>query len=121
MNIEKYNFKTEPYQHQIDTLKLSANENLYALFLEMGLGKSKILLDNIAILFKEEKISGAVIVAPKGVLDNWGRNEIDKHLPDDVEREVLVWQPNHTQRWTKDFKRMVEEDSTGKLNIFLII
>ena len=120
MNIEKYNFKTEPYQHQIDTLKLSANENLYALFLEMGLGKSKILLDNIAILFKEKKISGAVIVAPKGVLDNWGRNEIDKHLPDDVEREVLVWQPNHTQRWTKDFKRMVEEDSTGKLNIFLI-
>ena len=42
MNIEEYNFKTEPYQHQIDTLKLSANENLYALFLEMGLGKSKI-------------------------------------------------------------------------------
>ena len=41
MNIEEYNFKTEPYQHQIDTLKLSANENLYALFLEMGLGKSK--------------------------------------------------------------------------------
>ena len=120
MNIEEYSFKTEPYQHQIDTLKLSANENLYPLILEMGLGKSKILLDNIAILFKEKKISGAVIVAPKGVLDNWGRNEIDKHLPDDIKKEVLIWQPNHTQRWTKDFKRMVEEDSTGKLNIFLI-
>ena len=64
MNIEEYNFKTEPYQIP-DTLKLSANENLYALFLEMGLGKSKIILDNIAILFKEEKISGAVIVHQK--------------------------------------------------------
>ena len=96
MNIEEYNFKTEPYQHQIDTLKLSANENLYALFLEMGLGKSKILLDNIAILFKEEKISGAVIVAPKGVLDNWGRNEIDKHLPDDVEKRSSMATEPHT-------------------------
>ena len=61
----------------------------------MGLGKSKILLDNIAILFKE-KISGASTVPKKVQADNWGRNEIDKHLPDDVEREVLVWQPNHT-------------------------
>ena len=86
----------------------------------MGLGKSKILIDNIGILFLDKKITGAVVVAPKGVLDNWSINELDRHLPDTIERNVLVWQSNHTQQWTKDFKSMVEEDSTGKLNFLLI-
>jgi len=120
MEIKNYEYKTEPYQHQRDVLETSAYKNLYALFLEMGLGKSKILLDNLAILFKQDEVSGAVIVAPKGVLNNWSENEIARHLPDDIERNVLVWQSNHTQRWTKAFKDMVEEDSTGKLNILLV-
>ena len=120
MEIKNYEYKTEPYQHQRDVLETSAYKNLYALFLEMGLGKSKILLDNLAILFKQDEVSGAVIVAPKGVLSNWSENEIARHLPDDIERNVLVWQSNHTQRWTKAFKDMVEEDSTGKLNILLV-
>jgi SNF2 family DNA or RNA helicase len=72
------------------------------------------------MLFLDKKITGAVVVAPKGVLDNWSINEIDRHLPDIIERNVLVWQSNHTQQWTKDFKSMVEEDSTGKLNFLLI-
>ena len=49
MDIETYNYKTEPYEHQRETLAKSAHKNLYALFLEMGLGKSKILLDNAAM------------------------------------------------------------------------
>ena len=62
MDIETYNYKTEPYEHQRETLAKSAHKNLYALFLEMGLGKSKILLDNAAMLFDQEKISGLLIV-----------------------------------------------------------
>ena len=54
MEITNYEYKTEPYQHQREVLETSAYKNLYALFLEMGLGKSKILLDNLAILFKQD-------------------------------------------------------------------
>ena len=120
MRMNNYEFKTEPYEHQLETLKQSAHRTLFALFLEMGLGKSKILLDNAAVLFEEDKISGLLIVSPKGNLRNWDVHEINKHLPDRVNRNVVVWQPNHTQRWTKDYKKMVEEDSTGVLNIFLV-
>ena len=115
-----YEFKTPPYTHQKQTLEQSADKPLHALFLEMGLGKSKILIDNMGMLFMKGEISGALIVAPKGVLQNWSVNEIERHLPDSIERNVLVWQPNHTQRWTKNFKDMVTEDSTGKLNILLM-
>ena len=120
MDIEAYNFKTEPYKHQRETLAKSAHKNLYALFLEMGLGKSKILLDNAAILFDQEKISGLLIVSPKGNLRNWDVHEVNKHLPDHIQRNVLVWQPNHTKQWLKDYKEMVEGDSDGILNIFLV-
>ena len=120
MNLQNYEYKTEPYQHQTDTLELSLDSPLFALFLEMGLGKSKILLDNAALLFEHQKISGLLIVSPKGNLPNWDVHEINKHLPDRIQRNVLVWQPNHTQRWTTAYKKMVEEDSTGVLNIFLV-
>ena len=120
MEITNYEFKSEPYQHQLETLQESYHRNLFALFLEMGLGKSKILLDNAGILFEEGKISGLLIVSPKGNLRNWDINEVNKHLPDRIERNVLVWQPNHTQKWLHDFKTMVNEPSDGTLNIFLV-
>ncbi|MAQ88996.1 MAG: hypothetical protein CMM03_03995, partial [Rhodopirellula sp.] len=75
MTIEQYEYKTTPYKHQRETLARSCEETNFALFLEMGLGKSKILIDNMAYLFQAGKISGALIVAPKGVLDNWDINE----------------------------------------------
>ena len=53
-----YRFKTEPYQHQLDALSASYKEKVFALFCEMGTGKSKILLDNIAMLFDEGKLNG---------------------------------------------------------------
>ena len=120
MKLKEYEFKTEPYEHQSETLNLSAYRTLFALFLEMGLGKSKILLDNAALLFEEQKISGLIIVTPKGNLRNWDVHEITKHLPERVDRNVLVWQPNHTQKWLREFEKMTKEDSTGTLNIFLI-
>lgn len=120
MKLNNYEFKSEPYQHQLDTLKSSAHRNLFALFLEMGLGKSKILLDNAGMLFEEGKISGLLIISPKGNLSNWDVHEINKHLPERIERNVVVWQPNHTQKWAYEFEKMVKNDSDGVLNIFLV-
>ena len=69
----KYKFKTKPYKHQLNALKRSWNKRNFALFCEMGTGKSKILLDNIAVLYDEGKISAALIVAPKRSLQELGR------------------------------------------------
>ena len=84
-----YEFKTPPYAHQKQTLEQSADKPLHALFLEMGLGKSKILIDNMGMLFMKGEISGALIVAPKGVLQNWSVNEIERHLPDSEPHTTL--------------------------------
>ena len=36
-------------------------------FMEMGTGKSKVLIDNISMLYDKGKINGLLIIAPKGV------------------------------------------------------
>ena len=87
----KYRFKTKPYQHQLDALAASYKKKVFALFCEMGTGKSKILLDNIAMLFDEGKINGALLVAPKGVYKNWIDQEIPTHLPDHIQCRTFQW------------------------------
>ena len=46
-----YKFKTKPYEHQLKALGACHNKENYALFMEMGTGKSKVLVDNIAMLY----------------------------------------------------------------------
>ena len=65
-----YRFKTEPYAHQLKALAACHKKENYALFMEMGTGKSKVLIDNIAMLYDQGKINAALIVAPKGVYRN---------------------------------------------------
>jgi len=120
MNIAEYPFKTTPYEHQLKSLQRSLHRQEYAYFLEMGLGKSKVLLDNAAILFDEGKIDALVVVTPKGNLRNWDKLEIPRHLPEHIERKVLVWQPNHTRAWRESYDEMVKDDSHGRLNILTI-
>ena len=74
--IDNYKFKTKPFEHQKEALKRSWAAKTYALFMEMGTGKSKVLVDNIAMLYDKGAIRGAVIVAPKGVYKNWDMHRI---------------------------------------------
>ena len=63
-----YKFKTKPFAHQLKALKRSWNKPYFAYFMEMGTGKSKVLIDNISMLYDQGKIDGALIVAPKGFI-----------------------------------------------------
>ena len=96
--IKNYKFKTKPYAHQKLALKKSWAEKTYALFMEMGTGKSKVLVDNMAILYNNAAIRGALIVAPKGVYKNWYDIEIPVHLPDHVKHSKVLWEPTSSKK-----------------------
>ena len=87
-----YRFKTKPYAHQLKALEMSWNREVFAYFMEMGTGKSKVLLANIAMLYDKGKINGALIIAPKGVYKNWYDSEIKTHLVDHIDKKVVLWQ-----------------------------
>jgi len=97
-----YKFKTKPYAHQLKTLEMSWDKKVFAYFMEMGTGKSKVLIDNISMLYDKGKINAALIIAPKGVYKNWFDSEIPTHMPDHIEKKMVLWESNITKSKEKE-------------------
>jgi SNF2 family DNA or RNA helicase len=93
----KYKFKTKPYEHQLKALEMSWTKETFAYFMEMGTGKTKVLIDNMAMLYDKGKIDGALIIAPKGVIGTWHNQELPTHLPNHIENVTVLWQANITK------------------------
>ena len=107
-NIMKYKCKTKPYDHQVKALEMSWDRPYFAYFMEMGTGKSKVLIDNISMLYDNGKINGVLIVAPKGVVKNWYEGEIPTHLVDHIEHKTVLWQSSITQTQQKKLDTLFE-------------
>lgn len=86
-----YIFKTEPYKHQQKALDVSFNSESFALLMDMGTGKSKVLVDTIANLDRQDEINSVLILAPKGVYKNWVGKEIPAHFPEQIPHKVAYW------------------------------
>ena len=85
-----YRFKTKAFKDQLQGLEKSWSKQAWAWFMEMGTGKTKVCIDNIAMLYDRGKIDRAIVIAPNGIKRNW-RNELSIHMADHVEYRVAVW------------------------------
>ena len=103
-----YKFKTKPYDHQIKALEKSVDKKNYAYFMEMGTGKSKVLVDNMAMLYDKGKINGALIIAPKGVYNNWYVGEIPTHLASHIQPKMVIWTATISKTKQKEYDSLFE-------------
>jgi SNF2 family DNA or RNA helicase len=92
----------------LTALEKSWNKETYAYFMEMGTGKTKVLIDNMSMLYDKGKIDGALIIAPKGVVKTWYEQEIPTHLPDHIENVTVLWQPNITKKQQEKLESLFE-------------
>ncbi len=104
----KYKFKTKPYAHQLTALEKSWNRENYAYFMEMGTGKTKVLIDNASMLYDKGKIDSLLIVAPKGVVGTWYNQELPTHLPNHIENVTVLWQANITKKQQEKLETLFE-------------
>jgi len=113
-----YKYKLKPFDHQIDALEYGWDRPEFGLFMEMGTGKSKVLIDNMGMLFLDGQINFALVIAPKGVYRNWVAKEIPEHMSDDIPHRVIRWVsgPNKKQ---KEEMRSVQDTFDG-LTIFVM-
>ena len=112
----KYKFKTKPFSHQLKALEMSWKRQVFAYFMEMGTGKSKVLIDNISMLYDNGKINGVLIVAPKGVYKNWYSDQIPTHMPDHIEKTVVLWESSKNK--DAEYKKLFE--SSDNLQILIM-
>ena len=102
-----YDYKTQPYKHQEVALAESWNQKYYALLMEMGTGKTKVAIDTMAMLWEADQLKAVLIIAPKGVYDNWSRGEIPLHLPERIPRQICRWIPSKTKKFEEELTSFI--------------
>jgi SNF2 family DNA or RNA helicase len=107
-----YKFKTKPFDHQLEVFNISRDLEAYALFLEQGCGKSKVIIDTTAWLYSQGKIDTLIIIAPNGVHQNWVLEEIPIHMPEYIQYKSVIWQAQKakTIRFKKELNNVFEAD-----------
>jgi len=103
-----YKFKTKPFAHQLKALEMSWDKKVFAYFMEMGTGKSKVLIDNMSMLYDKGLINGALIIAPKGVYKNWFDSEIPTHMANHIEKKMVLWESTANKSKEKELNILFE-------------
>ena len=73
-------FYTKPLAHQRKALSLCLRNKSFGLFMEMGTGKTKVILDLLGYYREPLEVNPALVVCPVSVMDNWSA-EVAKHQP----------------------------------------
>ena len=111
-------YTTTPYEHQREALELMWGCPTFALFCEMGTGKSKIVVDEITNLIERDLINLAVILAPNQVHENWVE-QFETHGPKDYSKwAIQVYKSKNNEKKQEALTRDLL--ASGKVLVFLM-
>lgn len=113
-----YKFKTTPFEHQRTALNNGGHKRSFGFFMEMGTGKSKVLIDNIGMLYQQGEIDFALIIAPKGVYRNWVAKELPEHMSEDVPYRVIRWVSSPSKKQQEEMRSV--KDKFDGLTVFVM-
>lgn len=98
------------YNHQAEYLASHVDAEYFALFWDMGAGKTRAILETARELHARDLVDTLVIIAPNGVHINWTRRQVPIWL-DDVEHACLTWDGKHTsKKWRTAVADWVSSD-----------
>jgi len=104
------NFKTKPYDHQRIAFEKFRGAEYFALFADMGTGKSKIAIDICAHHFQEGRINACLIIAPNNVHAQWIKEQFPEHCP--IEYRPFIWSSGKrsNKKWTEMLQLFLVSD-----------
>jgi hypothetical protein len=116
--LDNYPFKLPPYKHQKKALELGWERESFAYLMEMGTGKSKVLIDNVTMLYDLARIEGLLVISPKSVMNSWHFDEIPTHIAEHINYRSAMWDPNPKVKQKRAINRVFEK--TSELSIFIM-
>jgi SNF2 family DNA or RNA helicase len=110
LNCYRDRLKLPPYKHQELDIAYVLEHEFFGLFLEMRLGKTKVIIDSACILREEGKIDTVMVVSPSAVRGVWvdadpELGEIKKH----------AWLPSRVYEFHSPI-RMIWQDKDPKID-----
>lgn len=115
---DEHEYKTKPYDHQRKAFLLSRDRDAFALLMEQRTGKTKVIIDNAAYLWKLGKVHTLIIVTVNGVHRNWVDNEIPKHMPDWCPYKAYFHRSAHTKAQKNLFEEILSPSKNLKIFSF---
>jgi SNF2 family DNA or RNA helicase len=77
------------FKHQTELVNRFKDRTYGALFVEAGLGKTRVMIEILEHKYKEQNITAAMIVTTKGLMGNWAFVELPKHAT--LEYDTQIW------------------------------
>ena len=106
----------ELYEHQKTALNFIKDKKSFALFMEMGTGKSKIIVHHSYNLLCSGKVNCVLIISPNAVKRQWVYDQFPAHYPDDNKSfDFSLW----TGATTKTFDYSFHNSLSKKNNLFI--
>lgn len=94
-----YTFRTTPRPYQREALDRAYDKNVFAYYMDMGTGKTKVSLDLLGALFLDQKVDRLLVVTKFSTRKNWER-EVGIHLPFEADIMVLdTTKPKVFEKW----------------------
>jgi hypothetical protein len=115
---DDFMFETEPFEHQRKAFYMSRDKENFALLMEQGTGKSKVIIDNAAYLYANNKITAMIIIAPNGVHRNWLKNEVPFHLPEWCPRKAAYYYSGMKKADKEEWNKIVSSKENLKIFAF---
>lgn len=105
------------YNHQVEAKYFIGNKDVFALFMEMGTGKTKVVIDKAVQLYIEGVIDCLIVISPNAVKDQWVTEQFPEHCW--IEEWVgYVWNGAKTKESKKQFSKALKDKT--KLFVFSV-
>lgn len=88
--------KTKPFEHQLKAFEKFKDEEFFALFMDMGLGKSKVAIDIAVHKYQTNQINSVLVIAPNSVHEQWASEQIPTHCA--IDYSIFTWYASKRHR-----------------------
>lgn len=120
-------YRRPPFEHQREGIKRAAFKEYYAWFLQMGLGKTYIEINNAGFLFLRGKIDAVFHVAPVGAHRGFIEDEVTQDMPSLIPVRSLLWEYGKMtsiiikkEKWRPHVKSFLNDRSPERLAVLSI-
>lgn len=101
----KHNAPT-PWKHQQDATLDTWAKRFYAVFWEMGCGKTRPLIDTASALFIGGEIDGVLVVSDKGCYRGWEVDHLPRHLDLGIPHRIAVHSSQNSRKEVEKVKEI---------------
>lgn len=112
-------FKTKPYEHQLEAFERFRDCEYWALFADMGTGKSKIDIDISVDKYERGQINAVLVIAPNNVHIQWTKEQFPAHCS--IPFKPFVWRSGKVgnRRWRESLDDFIAGDF-GMLKVLTV-